>query len=231
MLNSSSSESSSCLALLLRGLDDFEHRADVLLDGEAAEDRGFLRQIADAEPRALVHRQLRDVVAVELDRAAIGLDQPGDHVEHRGLAGAVRAEQADGFAAAHIDADAAHDLARAKTLFHAMHSQEARPPQQLRPARTVALRAAARGLGRFAAGLLRLWLQRMFPLEVRAACSLWMLLWLLAIAGFRWVFPRQFGNRRRARQIDARHRRLTRDRRRVAHRAASACCRRNRRAR
>ena len=33
--------------------------ADVLFGGHAAEDRGFLRQIADAEPRAAVHRQLR----------------------------------------------------------------------------------------------------------------------------------------------------------------------------
>ncbi len=124
MLNSSSSASSSRLALLAVGLDHFEHGADVLLDREAAEDRGFLRQIADAEARALIHRQLGDVVAVELDGAAIGLDQAGDHVEHRGLAGAVRAEQADRLAAAHIDADAAHDLAGAETLFHAMHGQD-----------------------------------------------------------------------------------------------------------
>src|SRR4051812_14698677 len=122
------------LALLARGLDHFEHGADVLLDGETAEDRGFLRQIADAEPRALIHRQLGDVVAVELDRTAVGLDQAGDHVEHRGLAGAVRTEQADRFAAADIDADAAYHLAAAKALFDAMHSQEARPPQKLRPA-------------------------------------------------------------------------------------------------
>ena len=38
-------------------LDQFQHGADVLLDVQAAEDRGFLRQIADAEARALVHRQ------------------------------------------------------------------------------------------------------------------------------------------------------------------------------
>ena len=139
MLNSSSSESSSASRFFLRGLDHLEHRADVLLDGEAAEDRGFLRQIADAEPRALIHRQLGDVVAVELDRAAIGLDQPGDHVEHRGLAGAVRAEQPDRFAAAHIDADAAHDLAGAKALFHAMHSQIARPLDQTRGGGTFGL--------------------------------------------------------------------------------------------
>ena len=58
MLNSSSSASSSASRFLLRGFDDLEHRADILLDGEAAKDRGFLRQIADAEPRALIHRQL-----------------------------------------------------------------------------------------------------------------------------------------------------------------------------
>src|SRR5438128_8402570 len=53
------------LALLAVGLGDLEHGGNVLPDGEAAEDRGFLRQIADAEPRALIHRQLGDVVAVE----------------------------------------------------------------------------------------------------------------------------------------------------------------------
>ena len=40
------------------GLVDLEHRADVVLDVEAAKDRGFLRKIADAKPRALIHRQL-----------------------------------------------------------------------------------------------------------------------------------------------------------------------------
>jgi hypothetical protein len=117
--------SSSALALLAAGLDHFEHGADVLLDGEAAKDRGFLRQVADTEPRALIHRQLRHIMAVELDRAAIRLDQASDHVEHRGLAGAVRTEQADRLAAPDIDADAAHDLPRAKALLHAMHREEA----------------------------------------------------------------------------------------------------------
>src|SRR5204863_836940 len=115
------------LALLAARLHHFEHRADILLHGEAAEDRGFLRQIADAEPRALIHRQLRNVVAVKLDGAAIGLDQAGDHVEHGGLAGAVRPEQTDRLAAADIDGNAAHHLPRAETFFHAMHSQEAGP--------------------------------------------------------------------------------------------------------
>ena len=59
------------LAAAAVGLHHLEHRADIVLDIEAAEDRRFLRQIADAEAGALVHRQMRDVVAVEFDDAAV----------------------------------------------------------------------------------------------------------------------------------------------------------------
>src|SRR5690606_15885900 len=105
------------------GLDGFEHGADVVLDGEAAEDRRLLRQIADAEPRAAVHRQARDVMAVELDRAFVGLDQSDDHVEGRRLAGAVRPEQADRCAAAQADGHVVHDAAAAEGL-HEAHGRE-----------------------------------------------------------------------------------------------------------
>ena len=40
------------------GLQQFGGGADILFGGQAAEDRGFLRQIADAQPRAAVHGQL-----------------------------------------------------------------------------------------------------------------------------------------------------------------------------
>ena len=126
-------------------------------------------------------------MAVELDGAAIGLDQPGDHVEHGGLAGAVGPEQAHRLAAADIDADAAHDLARAETLFHAMHSQIARPLDQPR-----------RGGGRHWSARPGLALVRGCSLAAAAALS---------------------RGRRRALAVQARQRRLTRDRRRIAHRA------------
>ncbi len=151
MLNSSSSELSSASRFFLRGFDHLQHRADILLHRETAKDRGFLRQITDPEPGALIHRQLGDVVAIEFDGAAIGLDQAGDHVEHRGLAGAVRAQQTDRLAAADIDADAAHDLAGAETLFHAMHSQIARPRAPA-AARRAAPLVLARGAGAAVAG-------------------------------------------------------------------------------
>ncbi len=76
MLNSSSSAFEIVLAAALVRLDHLEHGANVFLDGEAAKDRSLLRQIADAEPRALVHRQRGDVVTVEFDAAAVGAISP-----------------------------------------------------------------------------------------------------------------------------------------------------------
>ena len=82
--------------------------ANIFFGGQAAEDRRFLRQIADAQPRAAVHRQPGDVMAIELDGAVIGADEAGDHVKKGGLAGAIGTQQADHFAALQGQADAAH---------------------------------------------------------------------------------------------------------------------------
>ena len=52
-------------------------------------------------------------------------NQPGDHVEHGGLAGAVRPEQSDRFAAADVEADAADDGALLEALDHGADGQPA----------------------------------------------------------------------------------------------------------
>jgi hypothetical protein len=91
-------------------------------------------------------------VAIEFDGAAIRLDQAGDHVKYRGLAGAVRTQQTHGLAASDIDADAAHDLSGAEALFHAMHSQIARPRRQLRKHPAIGLGTRARSFWRGACG-------------------------------------------------------------------------------
>ena len=85
-------------------LDDGEK---ILFDREVAEDRGFLREISDAEARAAVHGEACDVLAVELDIAAVGADEAGDDVEAGGFTRAVGAEQGDGFAALDREADVA----------------------------------------------------------------------------------------------------------------------------
>jgi len=115
MSNSSSSRSSwRSRAALSRSTTSSTR--ECVLDIQAAENGRLLRQIADAEPRALVHRQRRDVLPVERDDALVGLHQSGDHVEHGGLAGAVGAEQPDRLALPHHQRDVLHDGARAVSL-------------------------------------------------------------------------------------------------------------------
>ena len=111
-----------CLRLRL---DQLQHRHDVLLDRQPAEDRGFLRQVADAEARAPVHGQPRHVAAVERDLAGVRRHQAGDHVEHGGLAGAVGTEQAHRLAAPGGQADALHHHAAAVALLHVDGGQPA----------------------------------------------------------------------------------------------------------
>jgi len=86
----------------------------------SAEDRCLLRQIADAEARPAIHRQIGDVLPVELDRPGIGGDEAGDDVEAGGLAGAVGAEQTDDLAALHRHADVAQHRAALEALAEAV---------------------------------------------------------------------------------------------------------------
>ncbi len=108
MPNSASNSSSIMSARGGVGLDDLQRRHDVLLDIQAAEHAGFLRQIADAQAGAAIHRQARDVGAVQADLPGVGPHQADDHIERGGLAGAVRAQQPDGLTALERDGDIPH---------------------------------------------------------------------------------------------------------------------------
>src|SRR6478752_2989804 len=107
------------------GLHHFEHRADIVLDIKATEDRRFLREIADPEAGPLIHGKMRDVVPVELDLAALRLDQAGDHVERGGLARTIRPQQAHRLTAADIEADAIDHPASAIAFLEIMRGQVA----------------------------------------------------------------------------------------------------------
>src|SRR5690606_15590011 len=76
---------------------------------------------------ALIHRQRGHVIAVELDAAAVGGDQPGDHVEYRGLARPVRPEQSHRLAAAHVKRDVADHHSPAEAFLDAMRREIALP--------------------------------------------------------------------------------------------------------
>ncbi len=104
------------LSFGLVGLDQFEHRANILFDREPSEDRGLLGQITDAETGALIHRQPGDVLAADQDPPFVSGNQSGDHVEHRGLARTVRTQQTDGLAPFYRKAYSANDEAILETL-------------------------------------------------------------------------------------------------------------------
>src|SRR5690606_17016124 len=106
----------------------FEYRADVGGRRQVAEHRRLLRQVADAEAGALVHRQARDVAPVEQDASPVDRDQADDHVEAGGLARAVRSEQTDDLAGAHLEGDVVDDPAAAVLLAEAAGLENAHCP-------------------------------------------------------------------------------------------------------
>ena len=77
----------------------------VLAHGRVGEQLDALEGAADAAPRPRVHRQAADVLAVELDRAAVGAQHAEHAVEERGLAGAVRADEPDPLALVDLEVD------------------------------------------------------------------------------------------------------------------------------
>lgn len=82
------------VALCFVEVRHLQHGVDVVFYSELSKDRGFLRQIANTQLRALVHRHLGDVPLIQKNIALVGLDEADRHVEGRRFARAVGAEQA-----------------------------------------------------------------------------------------------------------------------------------------
>jgi len=93
------------LAHFRRWLGDLEYCSDVPLDRQTAEYRCFLRQVADAEPSTTIHREIRDIAAIEADDSGIGCDQPSYDVKAGRLTRAVGSEQPYRLAALHRHVD------------------------------------------------------------------------------------------------------------------------------
>jgi hypothetical protein len=93
-----------------------QHRADILLDVELAEDRRFLRQVRQAQARAAVDRHVLDRLSVDGDLARVGAHQADDHVERCRLAGAIGPEQPYDLALGHFERNVLDHLAAAVGL-------------------------------------------------------------------------------------------------------------------
>src|SRR5690606_33649002 len=91
----------------------------------ASERARFLREVAEAQARTPVHGPGRDLLVAQLDAAAVGPDEPDDHVEAGGLARAVRSQQRHDLAARQADVDGIDDLASAVALAQAPGPQYA----------------------------------------------------------------------------------------------------------
>src|SRR5207247_10310248 len=93
------------LAQIRRRLGDLQNSPNILLDGEPAKDRSFLRQVADAETGAAIHRKIGDITAVQAHYSGIGADEPGYYIKTGRHSCAVWSEQPDHFAPLHGNLD------------------------------------------------------------------------------------------------------------------------------
>src|SRR5262249_6282479 len=87
---------------------------------------------AALDPR--LRRERRDVVLIEQDLPAVGSNEPGDQVDQRRLAGAVRADQRMASARRQVELDATGDDEGAEALVQT--------PRRQRPTAHARLRAA-----------------------------------------------------------------------------------------
>ncbi len=88
----------------------------ILVDGEIAERVWHLERPCDARPRPGVSRLGGDVLALQPDGAAVRLERSGDQIEGRGLAGAIRTDDAERRVSFHGDIELVGHNHRAERL-------------------------------------------------------------------------------------------------------------------
>jgi hypothetical protein len=96
----------------------------VLEDGHRAEQLDVLEGARDPALDDSVRRRPQQGLAVERDLARVGPVQTSDQVEHRRLAGAVGADQADDFPLGHVEADVVDGHDPAEPARHPLDRQQ-----------------------------------------------------------------------------------------------------------
>src|SRR4051812_8281636 len=122
----------------------------VVVHGEKRKQPPALEDVGNADARAPVGRHGVNTLALEMNAARHRTQQPGNRVDERGLAGAVRAEKRHDFAAADMEARLPEDLELAvrnverleRKLRLAVHATYAWPRYA---STTLGLRATAAG--------------------------------------------------------------------------------------
>src|SRR5467141_1116917 len=125
------------LSFFLYGLSVSQHGAEhpsaaaqvpadhhVLERRQVGEKADVLEGTRDARSSHLMRLQAAEVVPVEQESAVVGRVKSGQHVEQRGLAGAVRADQPENFAGGYGERDFGKRLHAAEALGDAIASQQ-----------------------------------------------------------------------------------------------------------
>ena len=97
---------------------------DVVERGHALEQRDVLKRARDPARRRRVRTHGLARLALEGDAAGLRMIEAVDHVQHRGLAGAVRADDGADFALADIEGDVADRLDAAERERHALDREQ-----------------------------------------------------------------------------------------------------------
>src|SRR2546428_9250554 len=117
---------------------------EVLVDGQRGEDVASLRDVADAEPGALVGRPTGNVPAAELDRARARRQEAHDRLEKRRLPAAVAPHDAHDLAVADRQADVRQDPALAIVDVDPVHGEHQAVPRTFpRPRYALITRSSA----------------------------------------------------------------------------------------
>jgi hypothetical protein len=96
---------------------------DVFQHGQRRQDAHDLKGACDATGGNRVGRRSGNVIAVQPDRAGARLQRAGDHVQHGGLAGTVRADQSQHFVFRQIERNAVDGDQTAEPLADALDRQ------------------------------------------------------------------------------------------------------------
>ena len=99
---------------------------DIVLDAERRKRPHQLEGAPDAAARRCGRGRALDALAGKRDRALIGRDLAGDHVEQGGLAGAVGADDGEELAGPDAEAHGVERLQAAKALAHRIDRQQRR---------------------------------------------------------------------------------------------------------
>src|SRR6185295_9100140 len=96
---------------------------DVVQHGHALEQRDVLEGARDPQSGGFVRIHVHELLLLEPDLSLLRVIDAVQHVEHRALAGAVRADDGAHFAAAHVEGHVLQRLDAAEGKRHALHRQ------------------------------------------------------------------------------------------------------------